>query len=362
MLKQRGYTVHFLLSELEGGTSDEERAAMSMQWDMVHIVPYADTRLQSHADAWGGDDWYDLAVDEAAIGLSRTWRYDVCLVNYAWYSRVLDVLPPEVVRVIDTHAAFGDRRKRPSAFGASPPWYFTRAEDEGQCLDRADIVMAIEEGDQAWFESITKRQVRTVGHFVPGAFLPPRARRGTKLRGGYLASGDLSNQISIATLIRHWAADPYLSRNAELHVAGAISREIRSSHPFLVKHGLVDTAQDFYALADFSVNPAMGGSGLRIETVEALSYGRPLFATAEGMLGMSGISPPYVTANVEQMTKEMSQTVAADPELKDGTRWARETFLAYRDRHLASFNGVAEEVKRVRASGAGRERKASAAA
>lgn len=340
MLKERGYTVHFLLSELEGSASPAELAVMKQQWDLVHCLPYHHQRQQAYADAWGGDDWYDPALDAEVRALAAVWDYDLCLVNYAWYSAALDALPPETVRLIDTHDAFGDRHLRLYAAGTTPVWYFTRAADEGRCLERADTVLSIQEEEQGWFEALTLKPVTTVGHVTPLQFLPPRETAGGKLRAGYMASGNPSNQQSIQALIRHWAADPYLARHVELHLAGPICNTLRSVPPFVTLHGFVEDAQEFYASNDFSVNPNIGGSGLKIKSVEALSYGQPLFATVEGMLGICGLDLPYVAADVGAMTRAMSQAIAADPELKAARQWARQTCLDYRNRQIQSLDGV----------------------
>lgn len=349
MLKARGYTVHFLLSELEGGPSEDERRAMDHQWDLLRCVPYRHQRHQAHAEAWGADDWYDPALDAEIRALSRVWSYDLCLVNYAWYSRAFEALHPDVVRVIDTHDAFGDRHKRLYEAGTTPVWYFTRPENEAQCLDRADVVISIQEEEQAWFESLTHSEVTTIGHVTPAGFLPPRDRQGARLRAGYLASGNPSNQASIAALIRHWAQDPWLSAQVELHVAGPICREIRGSYPFLVKRGFVPDVTGFYESVDFAVNPNIGGSGLKIKSVESLSFGRPLFATESGMLGICPVDPPFVMADVAGMAAQMSAHLQAAPDLDQATRWAREIYLAYRHKHLASFDALLAGVQRRRA-------------
>lgn len=350
VLRQRGYTVHFLLSETEGACTEAEYAAMGKQWDAVHVVPYTVDRQQQYADAWGPDDWYDFAIHEAGKALSKTWRYNLCIVNYAWCSKIFEILPPDVVRVLDTHHVFGDLHKRLFASGVRPDSYYMRIEDEATCLDRADIVLAIQEKEKSRFQCLTKRPVRNLGHYIPGAFLPARERNGTKLRGGYLASATPTNAASINALINMWDTNPYLRENAELHVGGTICGEIRSARPFLIKHGPVDNVQDYYDQLDFAVNPSIVESGLKIMSVEALSFGKPIFATADAMVGISNTYPPYVMPNIKEMTDAMSDTIAGDAQLKAATRWARETFLAYRNSQLRSLNEMLEDVRKFRLS------------
>ena len=343
MLKERGYTVHFLLSGLEGGPNTEEWRVMRDQWDLVEFVPYEYERQQRYGDAWGGDDWYDPALDGAIRRLSRTWSYDLCLLNYAWYSKAFDSLPPEVVRIIDTHDAFGDRHKRLYEAGTTPVWYFTRPEDEGRCLDRADYVISIQEEEQAWFESLTAKPVRTVGHVTRPDFLAPR-QPGGKLRAGYMASGNPSNQDSIRALLRCWAQSPFLSSQVELHVAGPICKTLANmTQPYLIKHGFVPDPMGFYQSMDIAVNPNIGGSGLKIKSVEALSYGLPLYATAEGMLGICEAEMPYVARSVTEMATAMSDNLAAHPDLEAARMWSRNTYLTYRRKQIDAFATLLED-------------------
>jgi hypothetical protein len=343
MLKERGYTVHFLLSGLEGGPNAEEWQVMRDQWDLVEFVPYQYERRQRYGEAWGGDDWYDPALDTVIRRLSRTWSYDLCLLNYAWYSKAFDSLPSDVVRVVDTHDAFGDRHKRLYEAGTTPAWYFTRPEEEGRCLDRADYVISIQEEEQAWFEGLTSTPVHTVGHVTRPNFLAPR-RPGGKLRAGYMASGNPSNQDSIRALLQCWAQSPFLASQVELHVAGPICEALSTvAQPYLIKHGFVPDPMGFYQSVDIAVNPNIGGSGLKIKSVEALSYGLPLYATAEGMLGICDAEPPYVAASVAEMARCMAEDLAAHPDLEAARRWSRNTYLTYRRKQIGAFEALLED-------------------
>jgi Glycosyl transferases group 1 len=49
------------------------------------------------------------------------------------------------------------------------------------------------------------------------------------------------------------------------------------SRPFRL--GVVERLEYFYAMVDCIVNPMIGGTGLKIKTIEALGYGRPIIGT-----------------------------------------------------------------------------------
>jgi hypothetical protein len=349
MLQERGYRVHFLVSALEGEPTPEEMAQMQRQWEHVRVVPYKHKRPRRFADTWGADDWYDPEVSAHVSALCAQWDYDLCIVNYAWYSKALDAVPPDTVRIIDTHDAFGDRHKRLYESGTTPEWYFTRPQEEARSLRRTDFVIAIQDEESQWFESLTVKPVHVIGHVMAPAFLPAGQPRRTRLRAGYLASGNPSNRVSIAQLIERWNKSPYLSRSVELHLAGSVCSALRGKLPgFVTRHGFVREPVDFYADMDFSVNPNVGGSGLKIKSVEALGFGLPLFSTVEGMLGICGPRPPYVLPDVGSMTDFMARTLQGDPDLSRARAWSRDTFLEYRRRTIAAFDALLQEAGALR--------------
>lgn len=346
LLRARGYTVHLLLSEFQGPAGNEALGKMSEQWDLLRSLPYTHRRRRRFADAWGCDDWYDTAMDSAISEMFQTWDYDLCIVNYVWFSRALERVPAGVFRAIDTHDAFGDRHKRLYEAGTSPVWFYTRPEEEGRGLNRADCVIAIQEEEQAWFESLCDVPVRTIGHIGETTFLPPRQRSdGLPWRIGYLASDNPSNRSSIEILLHHWRRSPYLTNAVELHVAGNIcERMARADDHFLVKHGKVPDPGGFYAQVDGIVNPNVGGSGLKIKSVEALAYGCPIFSTTSGMLGICPQNPPYVLETVEDLVQHLVRELKRDPGLDAARRWARATSLEYRDRQLVSLDALLADI------------------
>lgn len=351
MLRERGYGVHFLLSELEGTPNPSELAEMSRQWDLVKLSRYDHARRSSYADAWGGDDWYPLCLDGDIVELTRTWSYDLCFVNYAWYSKAFGVLPKNVTRIIDTHDAFGDRHKRLYAAGTSPEWYYTRPEDEGRCLDRADIVISIQDEEKRWFEALTDKPILTVGHVVPPLFLPPSISNDGPIRIGYMGSANPSNRSSIRQLLEAWEDNNDLMNTAELHLAGPICSTIpRDTKVRTVRHGFVPDPSVFFDRIDIAINPNIGGSGLKIKSVEALAYGRPTFATREAMIGLHDVAPPYVVEDITALVQAISTEIQTDPKLEAARAWARRLFLSYRKKQIAAFEAlIVQAMERSRA-------------
>ena len=145
MFQLCGYQVHFLYFGMEGLSENQQRD-MENQWDYFHFVqPQGPAAEPSFGDYFDIDDWYDNRVSDYVDKLCETWSFDVCVVNYVWFSKVLDVLPEQTYKVIDTHDVFGDRHIVAKEAGLEPVWFYTTKELEAYALERADLVLAIQD-------------------------------------------------------------------------------------------------------------------------------------------------------------------------------------------------------------------------
>ena len=69
-------------------------------------------------------------------------------------------------------------------------------------------------------------------------------------------------------------------------VVGAIGRSVPSGLAGVEVAGYVPDLADEYAAARVVINPAVAGTGLKIKTLEALAYLRPLVAWPNGVDGL----------------------------------------------------------------------------
>lgn len=296
MLQSAGFIVHFLYYQMEGLTA-AQRAAMEACWDHFHAVP-AQPRPAAGPDGNHRlDDWWDAAVADAARALHKRWRFHAVVANYVWFSAVLEAFGDDVLKLLDTHDVFGGRAERFVASGLAPHWYSTTREEEAAGLARADIVLAIQDEEAAYFRSLGLRDVRVLGHSLPLRTRGPRPADGSPLVAGYLASGNIINVTSFERLRGCLDAADAM----RFVVAGSICGKLPSgAEPFEVI-GRIDHADEFYDGVDLVVNPMMFGTGLKIKSVEALAQGMPLFATASAMTGLPARHPYHGFASVEEL-------------------------------------------------------------
>jgi hypothetical protein len=231
----------------------------------------------------GVDDWYTPDLGETALRLHSREKFRVIWIEYVFISKTLSVFDSSVLKVIDTHDVFSHRFEMMTARGIKPEWFTTTPEMEKKGLARADRVVAIQDRDAAFFQTLGLPRVETIGHFVR-----PRAPQGPPPRNRILFIAS-DNSINLKT----WESftDEMLGRIEErlpdtsICVAGRICRRIPES-PRYEKVGVVEDLDALYASTALAVNPATWGTGLKIKTLEPLAYGRPVVTTPVGIQGL----------------------------------------------------------------------------
>ena len=297
MLQSAGFIVHFLYYEMEGLTA-AQRVQMEACWDHFHTVP-----AQPRAQAGPGgnhplDAWWDPAVAEAALALHQRWHFHAVVTNYVWFSALLDAFGDDVLKVLDTHDRFGGRADTFVAQGLAPRWFSTTPAEEATGLARADIVLAIQDEEAAYFRGLGLADVRVLGHALPLRKRPLRQPGGSPLVVGYLASGNAINVNTFETLRRSVAPAAGAMRFV---VAGSICSKLPpGAAPFDVI-GPIEDVDEFYDGVDLVVNPMTFGTGLKIKSVEALCQGMPLLATETAMIGLPARHPYHRFTSVEDL-------------------------------------------------------------
>ncbi len=311
-LQKRGYSIHFVYGGLEG-LSDSQELAMRKAWEHVYIVPHDPApRKQSKRNHHLIDDWYVPAVTDITQRILNIWDISHCLANYVWFSRWLEDVPAGIPKYLDTHDMFANRNKSLKREGMKASWYSTTPSEEKKALDRADVVLAIQSSEAKTFRRATDSEVETLGHYVPPHFLDkPLAKSADKIKVGYLASNNPINQHSLHKFTQELVQFPELHNRISFQLAGAIcGSDVASDCPF-EKLGFVDDVDNFYRDMDIILNPNIGGTGLKIKSVEALSFGKPLIATVDAMIGIETPEPHHQHKTLKSMCKgllELSET------------------------------------------------------
>ena len=302
-LQKAGAQIHYVYGGLESFTEEQE-LEMRAAWDHVYILPRlrASERRQSFKTHHGIDDWYAETLDEVVQKILKTWRIHYCIANYVWFSRWLSHVPAGIPKLVDTHDIFADRHARLRSDGIAASWYSTTPEEESIGLNRADTIIAIQDTEAEELKSRTQANVVTLGHFIEPDFSPVQdLQPHDKCVVGYMASDNPINQQSMKALAESLAKRPELSERFEFVLAGAICSSPAAQSGQFKQLGFVKNLADFYKGVGIVLNPNIGGTGLKIKSIEAMAHGKALIATSDAMIGIESDAAYHKLATAEDI-------------------------------------------------------------
>ena len=306
-LKALGCNIHFLHLEREKGDRNEMQNAWGDSYQFAAYQQPNRTLIQkfirkikilfnsSERFQYSIDEWWDDSNDELLKSLQEKYKFDVVMVEYVFFSKALSCFPSNVLKIIDTHDVFSNRYKKFLKKNMKPVWYSTTQKEESKALDRADVVVAIQDEERKFFKKITQTSVITVGHLVE--LVRPDSPGGS-FKILYVASKNTNNLKSIEWFIN----EPLVKirkilPEAELNIAGTICDNLPDVAG-VIKLGVVDDLADIYKQANVVINPMFNGTGLKIKNVEALGYSKPLVTSSVGAEGLEdGAGKAYLLAN-----------------------------------------------------------------
>lgn len=296
-LQAFGHRITFVHVAFERGDID----AMRCCWDEVYSVPVpvSPGRLSkqvlnrvlpivSHrlVVPYGIDDWYPRHFDAWAARTLDLDGYDMVIVTYAFLSRALELFPARIVKCLDTIDVLGDRHRLFHGIGHRASWFFTTSQEERRGLQRADVIVAIQETEAAYFRTLVPdRAVITVGHQT-GAVQPEGAESPHE-RLLFVGSANRLNAIALQGFLVE-VFQPLRARfpGLTLDIVGAVGGMLGVVPAGCRVAGPAESLARYYGEAWIVVNPMVAGTGLKIKTVEALAYGKALVTTSAGAHGL----------------------------------------------------------------------------
>jgi hypothetical protein len=224
---------------------------------------------------------------DALIGiLSDIARQDsnvIYYINYGFMTRFLQQLPRKPISLVDTHDIFSYKATQVRNYGI--PDVIVTAEEEKRMLLRADAVIAIHGNDaQALRSLVPGKTVINVGVDFRGTDVGPPSPAPNILLVAHLNE---LNTKGIRDFLRFaWPLIKAAVPETQFVVVGKIGQAITGGDRQVKIVGVVDSLAPYYRDARVVVNPAVAGTGLKIKTIEAIAYFRPVVAWPNGVDGV----------------------------------------------------------------------------
>ncbi len=232
------------------------------------------------------DDWYDTRLDRFLHSFSKSIRPDAVIAEYAVTSRSLECFGPNILKLLDTIDVFADRNKKLLAHGIFPlNTASLKTSQEKKALDRADIVMAIQDDDKAYFSKLTAKRVVTVRHWLP--LYAPVIKR-TSRHNILFIGGDTQSSRKSVEFFMHDIFPLIRVKNpkAQFIIAGKVCPLISKVKSPCFKIGPLKNLEKIYGNSDVVINAEVFATGSSTKNLTALSHSKPLVTTPIGARGM----------------------------------------------------------------------------
>jgi glycosyltransferase involved in cell wall biosynthesis len=234
------------------------------------------------------DYWqrYPYGLNIYLARLARKFQWKAVIVEFIWLHSAIDRLPRHILRVLDTHDIQHQRLKDFMSRGINFPLEITR-DQESRIFNYFDAVIAIQLQETDLIRRMCPNlPVLTVGtactdsHPSPDTPIPGRIL--------YIGGYNGANIDGLNHFLRTcWTQILKDCPHAHLHICGYIYRAfLNETFPNVEFVGHVSEVAPQYAYAELVINPVWIGTGLKIKTVEALTFGKPLVTTSKGTEGM----------------------------------------------------------------------------
>ena len=205
---------------------------------------------------------------------------DTVIVNYYWLSKALK-LSKAKKRVIATHDCFTNKFERLDIHDLSMTPCL-----EQKYLRRSNMIMSIQENESMFFRFLAPH-IPCITVYPPLTFTKQDVVDNKNIL--YIAS---NNQLNKEGLV--WFIDNIfpqiiaLSPQYTLLIGGKISDAMKeySNNPNIKILGMVDNIVEFYKQGNIVVNPTLKGTGLKIKTIEAISYGKLVITSKHSSEGL----------------------------------------------------------------------------
>lgn len=322
--KLLGYAVHLVwyMYDRNDVTEQMRRDAQTVFEHYVEIpVESLLTGMNNNGLDVHTDDWCGPEVIETIQALAEKWSYDTCFVNYTFFSAVFDACKPYSEKILFTHDSFTFRNKRMLEQGYKESgWMSLTEEGERLACSRADKIICLQEEEGKYFAGISSPdKIYTIAPLPPVRTLADRPDVRLPLTVGYIGSHNYVNEYNLVELLEHIAADEFLRQNLQFAIAGGVSEHLGEfASPKLLQQvqlrllGRVDSLEAFYASCAIICNPERGGTGIKIKSLEALSYGAALLCTRAGAVGLGSSSPYHNLISIADMPQAF-HALCADP-------------------------------------------------
>lgn len=289
MLIEAGYNIYFLWIADVNSTQEEEMLTRNFWKDKIII--FKETQFHRIMKAffryirfnrkgyYNVDDFHPYGIKRVLLKVLKHDHFDCVIVNYIFLSKIFNYIT-DSKKILYTHDVFTNRFQQ-----TGNPWFSVTANEEAKGLNRAETILAIQENEAIFYRHLTTRKILAVYSYFPVHDTPFTGKK-TLL---FMAGKNIHNQEAITTFIEKvFRPLKQVHPEIKLLIGGSICKIINRTfrEDSIEFFDEVNDLYDFYSLGDIFINPTLNGTGLKIKTFEAMSFGKVVISHPHNTLGI----------------------------------------------------------------------------
>lgn len=305
LLRELGYDVYFLY--ISKNKNDIAVTAMQEYWGQklfVYTTPCTQSIIQRiiskicrryRLNYFSMDVFCPWFISRFVGKIVDDHKIDSIIINYVWLSRIFNEVNVKN-KVIFTHDVFSHKR-----FKGCSQWFSFNPSQESKALMRCDKILAIQEKEAIYYQYLAPlSQVYTV--YSPYKF---HRQQTTGTMNLLFFSGRNEHNLNGIRCFLEIVFPKIKSEYPEvkLIIGGGICKVLRHDclDESVILKGFYDNPADFYQQGDIVINPIFEGTGLKIKTFEAISYGKIVLAHPHSFEGVfeKDVVPMFCCHDVE---------------------------------------------------------------
>lgn len=306
-LQELGATIYFVYCPREWDREIPQDAydGMNQCWDYFFIAyPVQPAVHRTDSEYFYLDAWWDVGIEFTVNWIKLAANIDIVLCNYVFYSKVLTLFDSGITKVIDTHDIVSNRNYLLDRKLGYRDFFYVSPESEKEALDRAHLVLSIKDDESSWFKCLSKTPVLTIGHLEPKpSDIVKRNIDYKNIKLGFIGSANPINVRNLETFLDEYLAlYAHYSESLNFIVGGKICDVLDTRfHDKIQIIGKVNEVSEFYNLVDVIVLPFEFSTGLKIKTVEALSWSKPCIGTINAFEGLGSNCKYHLFSTIKEL-------------------------------------------------------------
>lgn len=239
------------------------------------------------------DETYPWGLDEYVNKLDAQINFDVCIVNYAYLTKLLTKIHiPK--KALFTHDCLAYKNLK-----VGNSCRTMTAHQEAIAMQRSPHIFALQDNEMAYFQMLSPNSCVYNVYCKYDYYHQPVVGNKNIL---FLSGSNEYNQNGIRWFCRD--IFPFIKERFSetcLLIGGGICKTITDLGDIegVKLLGYVDKLEDFYAMGDVAINPVYQGTGLKIKTFEAISYDKVTMVHPHSTIGIFNKDEAPLFASVQ---------------------------------------------------------------